>query len=40
MDIEALTRQVVADYAARSLNANLYYIHDESQKIDVVFAVS
>ena len=39
VDIQAITSQVVADYAARSLNANLYYIHDESKKIDVVVAV-
>ena len=30
---------MVSEYATRSLNANLYFIHDDSQKIDVVIAM-
>ncbi len=35
-DLQAITSRVVADYAGRSLNAKLYFIHDEARKIDSV----
>ena len=39
VELQAVTSRVVADYAGRSLNAKLYYIHDEAQKIDSVVVV-
>ena len=39
VELQAVTSRVVADYAGRSLNAKLYYIHDEARKIDSVVVV-
>ena len=38
-EFQAITSRVVAGYVARSLNAKLYHIHDEANKIDSVVVV-
>ena len=39
VELQAITSRVVAGYVARSLNAKLYHIHDEANKIDSVVVV-
>jgi len=38
-NVQAITSRVIEDYATRSLNSKLYYIHDDTRKIDSVLVV-
>jgi hypothetical protein len=38
-EVQSITRRIVAGYATRSLNATLYYIHDDANRIDSVVVV-
>jgi hypothetical protein len=38
-ELQAITSRVVGGYVTRSLNAKLYHIHDEANRIDSVVVV-